>query len=185
MGSNPARPTILQPTLLEIELSVPQPLPLVTQIQKIDSGFVASIDDGSDRKMWLTRSLCEKICQSLASALEKTITGNEDRNSQSSEDVYELLATEHQHAINKISKNKVETVPDSIKSQRSTPVKLCNSVNISFGRVWKLQFFCAEEANSFNIKTDRQNIHQILSAIIKKCSQANWNINNLPVWKED
>ena len=43
VGSNPARPTILQPTLLEIELSVPHPLPLVTQIQKIDSGFVVSI----------------------------------------------------------------------------------------------------------------------------------------------
>ena len=96
-----------------------------------------------------------------------------------------MLATEHQHAIKKISKNKVETVTDSIKSQRSTPVKLCNSVNISFGRVWKLQFFCAEEANSFNIKTDRQNVHQILSAIVKKCSQANWNINNMPAWRVD
>ena len=42
VGSNPARPTILQPTLLEIELSVPQPLPLVTQIQKIGSGYVVS-----------------------------------------------------------------------------------------------------------------------------------------------
>ena len=135
--------------------------------------------------MWLTRNLCDKICQSLASTLEKTIIENAERKSKLPEDKSKLLATEHQHAINKISKNKVETVPDSIKSQRSTPVKLCNSVNISFGRVWKLQFFCAEEANSFNIKTDRQNIHQILSAIIKKCSQANWNINNLPVWKED
>ena len=43
VGSNPARPTILQPTLLEIELSVPQPLPLVTQIQKIESGYVVSM----------------------------------------------------------------------------------------------------------------------------------------------
>ena len=43
VGSNPARPTILQPTFLEIELSVPQPLPLVTQIQKIGSGYVASM----------------------------------------------------------------------------------------------------------------------------------------------
>ena len=43
VGSNPARPTILQPTLLEIELSVPQPLPLVTRIQKIDSGYVVSM----------------------------------------------------------------------------------------------------------------------------------------------
>ena len=43
VGSNPARPTILQPTLLEIELSVPQPLPLVTQTQKIDFGYVVSM----------------------------------------------------------------------------------------------------------------------------------------------
>ena len=43
VGSNPARPTIFQPTLLEIELSVPQPLPLVTQIQKIGSGYVVSM----------------------------------------------------------------------------------------------------------------------------------------------
>ena len=43
VGSNPARPTILKPTLLEIELSVPQPLPLVTQTQKIDFGYVVSI----------------------------------------------------------------------------------------------------------------------------------------------
>ena len=45
VGSNPARPTILLPqtTLLEIELSVPQPLPLVTQIQKIGSGYVVSM----------------------------------------------------------------------------------------------------------------------------------------------
>ena len=43
VGSNPARPTILQLTLLEIELSVPQPLPLVTQIQKIGSGYVVSM----------------------------------------------------------------------------------------------------------------------------------------------
>lgn len=43
VGSNPARPTILEPTLLEIELSVPQPLPLVTQTQKIDFGYVVSI----------------------------------------------------------------------------------------------------------------------------------------------
>ena len=43
VGSNPARPTILQPSLLEIELSVPQPLPLVTQIQKIDSGYVVKM----------------------------------------------------------------------------------------------------------------------------------------------
>ena len=43
VGSNPARPTILQPTLLEMELSVPQPLPLVTKIQKIGSGYVVSM----------------------------------------------------------------------------------------------------------------------------------------------
>ena len=43
VGSNPARPTILKLTLLEIELSVPQPLPLVTQTQKIDFGYVVSI----------------------------------------------------------------------------------------------------------------------------------------------
>ena len=108
---------------------------------------------------------------------------NEDRESKSPEDTCTLLATEHQVAVNEISKNKVEAISDSIKIQQSTPVKLCSSVNISFGKVWKLQFFCAEEKNSFEIKTDRQNIHQILSAIIKKSSQANWNINNLPVWR--
>ena len=110
---------------------------------------------------------------------------NVDRESKSSEETCKLLATEHQVAINEISKNQVGTVPNSIKTQYSTPVKLCNSVNISFGKVWKLQFFCAEEESSFEIKTDRQNIHQILSAIIKKCSQANWNINNLPAWRVD
>ena len=135
--------------------------------------------------MWLTRNLCEKICQSLASTLEKTVIGNVDRESKSVEEAYKLLATEHQTAINEISTNKVETVPGCIKTQYSTPVKLCSSVNISFGQVWKLQFFCAEEENSFEIKTDRQNIHQILSAIVKKCSQANWNINNLPAWRRD
>ena len=135
--------------------------------------------------MWLTRNLCEKICQSLASTLEKTMIGNVDKESKSPEDVCKLLATEHQIAINEISKNKVETLSDSIKTQYSTPVKLCSSVNISFGQVWKLQFFCAEEENSFEIKTDRQNIHQILSAIVKKCSQANWNINDLPAWRGD
>ena len=108
---------------------------------------------------------------------------NEDRESKSPEDTCTLLATEHQVAVNEISKNKVEAISDSIKIQQSTPVKLCSSVNISFGKVWKLQFFCGEEENSFEIKTDRQNIHQILSAIIKKCSQANWNIDNLPVWR--
>lgn len=108
---------------------------------------------------------------------------NVDRESRSPEDTSKLLATEHQVAINEISRNKVETIPDSIKTQQNSPVKLCSSVNISFGKVWKLQFFCAEEENSFEIKTDRKNIHQILSAIIKKCSQANWNMNNLPVWR--
>ena len=111
--------------------------------------------------------------------------GNVDRESKSPEDACKLLATEHQVAINEISKNKIETLPDSIKTQYSTPVKLCSSINISFGTVWKLHFFCAEEENSFEIKTDRQNIHQILSAIITKCSEANWNINNLPVWRVD
>ena len=135
--------------------------------------------------MWLTRNLCEKICQSLVSTLEKTVIGNVDRESKSPEEAYKLLATEHQIAINEISTNKVETVPGCIKTQYSTPVKLCSSVNISFGQVWKLQFFCAEEENSFEIKTDRQNIHQILSAIVKKCSQANWNINDLPAWRGD
>ena len=101
------------------------------------------------------------------------------------QDICRLLATEHKVAINEISKNKIETLPDSIKTQHSTPVKLCSSVNISFGKVWKLQFFCAGEENSFEIKTDRQNIHQILSAIVKKCSQANWNINDLPAWRGD
>ena len=135
--------------------------------------------------MWLTRNLCEKICQSLASTLEQTIIWDVDRESKSPQDACELLTTEHQVAVNKISKNKVEAVQDTIKTQHSTPVKLCSSVNISFGKVWKLQFFCAEEENSFEIKTDRQNIHQILSAIITKCSEANWNINNLPVWRVD
>ena len=133
--------------------------------------------------MWLTRNLCEKISRTLASSLEKTMIRDVDKESKSPEDTFKLLATEHQVAINEISKNKVKTVPDSRKTQFSTPVKLCSSVNISFGKVWKLQFFCAEEENSFEIKTDRQNIHQILSAIIKKCSQANWNIDNLPVWR--
>ena len=110
---------------------------------------------------------------------------NVDRESNSPVDTVKLLATEHQVAINEISKTEKETLSDSIKTQLSTPVKLCSSVNISFGKVWKLKFFCAEEENSFEIKTDRQNIHQILSAIIKKCSQANWNINNLPDWKAD
>ena len=135
--------------------------------------------------MWLTRNLCEKICTSLASALENTMIRNKERESKSSEDICKLLATEHQVAINEISKTEKETLSDSIKTQLSTPVKLCSSVNISFGKVWKLKFFCAEEENSFEIKTDRQNIHQILSAIIKKCSQANWNINNLPAWRVD
>ncbi|MDA9689039.1 hypothetical protein N9V13_01300 [Betaproteobacteria bacterium] len=111
---------------------------------------------------------------------------NIDRESKSPEDIHKLLATEHQVAINDLSKNnKVETRPDSIKTRYSTPIKLCSSINISFGKVWKLQFFCAEEENSFEIKTDRQNIHQIMSAIVKKCSQANWNINSLPAWRVD
>ena len=117
---------------------------------------------------------------------------NVRRESKSPENIWELLTTEHKVAINEIKKNeektlknKEETLPDSIKTQHSTPVKLCSSVNISFGKVWKLQFFCAEEENSFEIKTDRQNVHQILSAIVKKCSQANWNINNLPAWRVD
>ena len=135
--------------------------------------------------MWLTRNLCEKICQSLASTLEKTTIENLDKESKSPEETCKLLAAEHQVAINEISKNNVETVPDSMKTQHSTPVKLCSSVNISFGKVWKLQFFCAGEEYSFEIKTDRQSIHQILSAIVKQCSQANWNINNLPVWRVD
>ena len=53
VGSNPARPTILQPSLLEIELSVPQPLPLVTQIQKIDSGYAVSMMMGPTEKCGL------------------------------------------------------------------------------------------------------------------------------------
>ena len=110
---------------------------------------------------------------------------NVKRESKSPENICELLTTEHKVAINEIKKNKEETLPDSIKTQQSTPVKLCSSVNISFGKVWKLQFFCAEEENSFEIKTDRQNVHQILSAIVKKCSQANWNINNMPAWRVD
>ena len=107
------------------------------------------------------------------------------RESESAEDTCKLLETEHQVAISEISKNKVEPVPAPMKTQFSTPVKLCSSVNISFGKVWKLQFFCAGEENSFEIKTDRQSIHQILSAIVKQCSQANWNINNLPAWRVD
>ena len=110
---------------------------------------------------------------------------NVERESKLPKDIGELLATEHMVAINEISKNKVETLPDSIKTQHSTPVKLCSSVNISFGKVWKLQFFCAEEENSFEIKTDRRNVHQILSALVKKCSQANWNINNTAAWRVD
>ena len=80
--------------------------------------------------MWLTRNLCEKICQSLASSLEKTIIGNVDIESKSPEDACKLLATEHQVAVNEISKNKVEAISDSVKTQHSTPVKLCSSVNI-------------------------------------------------------
>ena len=53
VGSNPARPTILKPTLLEIELSVPQPLPSVTQTQKIDFGYVVSIMMGPIEKCGL------------------------------------------------------------------------------------------------------------------------------------
>ena len=53
VGSNPARPTILKLTLLEIELSVPQPLPLVTQTQKIDFGYVVSIMMGPIEKCGL------------------------------------------------------------------------------------------------------------------------------------
>ena len=110
---------------------------------------------------------------------------NVEREAKVPQDICKLLAIEHKAATNDISKNNVETSPDSIKTQHSTPVRLCSSVNISFGKVWKLQFFCAEEENSFEIKTDRQNIHQILSAIVKKCSQANWNINNIPAWRVD
>lgn len=53
VGSNPARPTILQPMLLEIKLSVPQPLPSVTQIQKIGFGYVVSIMMGQIEKCGL------------------------------------------------------------------------------------------------------------------------------------
>ena len=142
-------------------------------------------NDGSDRKMWLTRNLSEKICQSLASTLEKTMIENVAKGSKLPEDICKLLATEHKVAIHEIKKNKAQTLPDSEKIQHNTPVKLCSSVNISFGKMWKLQFFCAEEENSFEIKTDRKNVHQILSALVKKCSQANWNINNMPTWRVD
>ena len=53
VGSNPARPTILQPTLLEIKLSVLRPLLLVTQIQKIDFGYVVLIMMGPIEKCGL------------------------------------------------------------------------------------------------------------------------------------
>ena len=53
VGSNPARPTILHPPLLEIKLSVPQPLPLVIQIQKIGFGYVVSIMMGQIEKCGL------------------------------------------------------------------------------------------------------------------------------------
>ncbi len=138
--------------------------------------------DGTDKKMWLTRNLCEKICICLVSNLEKTLSPNSEKNSKPSKNMAKILATEHQVALEEATKKKPNDSVEAVKPKYNSPIRLCSSVNIQFGKAWKLQFFCAEEANSFEIKTDRKNIHQILSAIIKQCAQANWNIENLPKW---
>ena len=132
--------------------------------------------------MWLTRNLCSKICRCLASNLEKTVVDLKEE-SIDSRAFYELLEAEHQTAIDKIDKKNSQNENNFPKPKSNKPIRLCSSVNVSFGKIWRLQFFCAEENNSFEIKTDRQNIHQILSALIKKCDQACWNIKDLPSWR--
>jgi len=131
--------------------------------------------------MWLTRSLCEKICVCLATNLEKTII-TKQRITNAPDKREELLFLEHQTALSKLSSTPNRPVDDQPIIRSNTPMRLCNSVNINVGKTWKLQFYSAEKKNSFEIKTDRKNIHQILSALISKCTQANWNIKGLPVW---
>ena len=184
MGSNPARPTTLRFFFVERRIIISSTITFGYSDTE-DRLWVRILnDDGSDKKMWLTRNLCGKICSCLASNLEKTTSIDKEKSKVSAE-IFDQLASEHQIAVNKMIKATVSSrSEESIKSKSPGPIRLCNSVNISFGKDWTIKFFCTEEENSFQIKTDRQNVHQILSALIKKCEQAGWNIQKLPIWRK-
>ena len=141
------------------------------------------LSNGQDRKMWLTRALCQKVCISLSEALEKTLDYSAKEVLPASE-IEKSLNTEHKLAIEKNSAKDQSTnnFGNESKNIKKTATLLCSSVNIKYGKLWIIQFLTADTKHSCEISTSRENFHVILSALLTQCRHAHWNITSLSPW---
>ena len=144
------------------------------------------LSNGQDRKMWLTRALCQRVCISLSETLEKTVD-NVTKEALPATEIEKLLNTEYKLAVKKnCAKDQLENnFVDENKNTKKTATLLCNSVNIKYGKLWIIQFLTADTKHSCEISTSRENFHVILSALVTQCKHAHWNITDLSDWVDN
>ena len=127
-------------------------------------------------RIWLTRRLCSKACETIIKLLEETTHPTAIAKNQISLSTEAILMEEHETSLKKTA----NSVPDEKKQNvngSTSPIEMCYSIEINCGDSWQIKFFGQNPSRGFKINTDRQNIHRILSALLVQSKQAGWAID--------
>lgn len=132
--------------------------------------------DGGEAKMWLTRRMCESLCNSIAKLIEGHTLVNDEKLSGD---------TLTQHLKTEFYETTISTwdpsPPPAKNETNATPMSLCHSISIDAGDNWCIRFSGVNNVE-YALPMDRRLIQKTLLAIYKQAQQAGWNITTTYSW---
>jgi len=126
--------------------------------------------EGGEARMWLTRRLCEGLCNGIAKLIEQhTVINNEKL---SGENLAQHLKTEFYET----TRNTWDSAPPPAKKEQAmAPMGLCHTMYIDSGENWCIRLVGPSKIE-YALPMDRHLIKKILLALHKQAQQARWNI---------
>ena len=130
--------------------------------------------DQSETTIWLTRSLCQAVCNGLGQVLEKnTVLGGDTPASEDA--IQKYIKTEFFEA----KTTTWSPTPEPPKADSPSPTdlglgRLCHTIQITPGDTWQLRFLLPQ-ARPMVMALLRPQVHKILAALLLQGQRAQWN----------
>jgi len=135
------------------------------------------LTEGGEAKMWLTRRLCQGLCNGIANVIEQhTVVDNEKLTG-------DTLAQHLKTEFYETTRSTWDPAPPPGKKEDITiPMGLCHTIYIdSTGSTWCIRLVGPNHVE-YALMTDRRLIQKTLLAIYKQAQQAGWNIATTHDW---
>ena len=132
--------------------------------------------EGGEAKMWLTRRLCQGLCNGIAKLIEQHTSVNNEK--LSGDNLAQHLKTEFYET----SRSTWDPAPPpATKEVVTAPMGLCHTIYIDSGENWCIRFADPGKLE-YALPMDRHLIQKTLLALYKQAQQAGWNISTSYSW---